>query len=166
MRTVALAQGRSPQLDEAVITINGRELLDIVREAEVPFAEAEGHPDLAGSYRGLPAVVALVPSKHLHGEPDALYSELVGSGAVTKPAVLVCECGEPGCWPLCARIEVKDEVVVWSDFEQPHRKGDDGREPWSYGSVGPFEFDRSNYEQAFGGVARYEERLAKCRSRS
>jgi hypothetical protein len=151
---VEVAAGESERFDEAVITINGRELLDIVREAEVPFAEAEGHADVAGAYRGLPVDLAFLPSRHLLGQPDALYSDLARSGEVNKPAVLVCTCGEPGCWPLVVRIDVRDDIVVWSDFEQPHRTDEHGgRDPWSYDPVGPFEFDRSSYKQALARVA-------------
>jgi hypothetical protein len=30
------------------------------------------------------------------------------------------KCGVIECWPLVAKITVK-EMVTWSDFEQPHR---------------------------------------------
>jgi hypothetical protein len=133
--------------DEAVFTVNGQPLIDLVRAAEAPFAAAEGHADLAGSYCALPARVAYLPSKHLLGEPEPLYSDLVSTGEGSKAALLVCECGEPGCWPLCARIDVTADLVRWSDFEQPHRTGDGDRH-WSYETLGPFEFERAAYEAA------------------
>ncbi|MEA2562332.1 MAG: hypothetical protein QOH06_3836 [Acidobacteriota bacterium] len=42
-----------------------------------------------------------------------------------KIQVLVCECGEQGCWPLVCRIEVGDDRVIWSDFEQPYRAAEE-----------------------------------------
>jgi hypothetical protein len=149
-RPAAWLTGETPRR-ETVITINGRELVEIIRTAELPFALAEGHPDLAGAYAGLPPELAFLPSMHLLGDPDDLYSGLVRTGEDTKPAVLVCECGEPGCWPLCVRIDVEPGVVVWTDFEQPHRARDDGRNAaWSHAAVGPFRFDRAAYEAALG----------------
>ena len=35
------------------IWVNGRNLLEIVREIEMPFAIKEGHPNIAGGYVGL-----------------------------------------------------------------------------------------------------------------
>lgn len=55
------------------------------------------------------------------------------SGPAEKTVLLGCECGEPGCWPLMARVEVGAEQVAWSDFEQPHR-----RDNWAYAGFGPF----------------------------
>lgn len=57
--------------------------------------------------------------------------------------LLGCQCGEWGCWPLTARIEVTDEVVRWSGFRTGHRD-------WDLAALGPFEFDRARYERAIG----------------
>jgi hypothetical protein len=127
---------------ETVIRVNGTELLELVAEEERPFAEAEGHPDLAGAYAGIPASDAFLPSHHLLGRPEPLLSDLVRSGKVSKAALLMCECGESGCWPFCARVEVDADVVRWMEFEQPHRPA------WRYEGLGPFVFDRSQYEAA------------------
>ena len=117
--------------------VNGRDLRDIVREIESPFAEAEGHPQLAGQYTGLPASHLLPPSQHLFGQPTGAY------GYTAKVTLLQCSCGEPGCWPLLARVTTTADAVVWSEFEQPHRRG-----RWSYEKLGPFVFDRRQYERA------------------
>lgn len=55
---------------------------------------------------------------------------------------VIAECGEAGCWPLMARIEVSADVVCWADFEQPFR-----RETWDYGDL-RLCFDRGQYETA------------------
>jgi hypothetical protein len=39
--------------------VNGISLIEMAREVERPFATREGHPELAGGYRGLPSSVAL-----------------------------------------------------------------------------------------------------------
>src|SRR5205807_6156370 len=83
-----------------VIYINGHNLVDLVREVELPFAAQEGHPDIAGKYVGLPAAHLLLPSRHLLGHPAPLYESR------GKTQVLGCECGEAGCWPLFVRIRL------------------------------------------------------------
>ena len=108
------------------VLIDGRDLLDRVREVELPQATADGQPDLAGSYRALtPAQWEILPEQY-------------GDG---RGAVLGCTCGEVGCWPLRVRITWGTDTVVWSDFEQPNR-------PWSYERLGPFVFARKQYEHA------------------
>jgi hypothetical protein len=54
--------------------------------------------------------------------------------------LLFCSCGEPGCWPLQARILICGDSVLWGDFKQPHRPDRD------YRGFGPFEFEREEYE--------------------
>jgi len=48
---------------------------------------------------------------------------------------------------LLAQVEVSADTVVWSDFEQPHRKN------WRYDSFGPFVFDREQYKSALSEIA-------------
>jgi hypothetical protein len=128
-----------------VIYINGRNLVELVREVELPFAAHEGHPDMAGQYLGLPPFELLLPSRHLLGEPAPLYESR------GKTQVLACECGEAGCWPLFVRIRLGDNTVTWSDFEQPHRSSRSAASHWKYDQLGPFTFDRQQYEAAIIG---------------
>lgn len=120
------------QREIADITVNGVSLIELVAEVERPFATEEGHPDMAGQYQGLPADLAFLPSTYL------LESE------GEKTALLICSCGEIGCWLLEARITVQKDVVIWSDLEQPHR-GPNSHHHWRYDSFGPFVFDRQQY---------------------
>jgi hypothetical protein len=140
--------------DEAHFRINGCPLLQLVREAEAPMAAAEGNPDIAGAYAPIPAELAVAPSRHLLEKPDPLYSDLVRSGRVTKAAVLVCECGEPGCWPFCVRIVIDGEVVRWSDYEQPHRSSHGDASRWTYEALPEFTFDRAQYIAAIAEPTR------------
>ncbi|RZQ63764.1 hypothetical protein [Amycolatopsis suaedae] len=68
-----------------------------------------------------------------------------------KAAVLGCSCGDEGCWPLLARITVTGDLVVWDDFEQPHRPERD------YTGFGPFRFDRGQYDEAVRELSPDEE---------
>jgi hypothetical protein len=120
------------------ISVNGRDLTDILKEVEMPFAQQEGTPNIAGGYEGLRPEEIFLPSRRLLGEPESGTSG-------EKVAVLGCECGEIGCWPFLVSVTVRNEVVIWSDFEQPHRSGRASRQPWIYDRLRPFLFDRARY---------------------
>jgi hypothetical protein len=126
----------------AFVRIDGRPLLEIVRELEAPIAAESGEPELAGTYGYLNARSIMAPSRHLLGE--AAHS-LLGYGE--KISILECECGCEGCWPLLMRITVTDDSVIWSDPEQPHRTN------WVYPPNWHLEFNRQQYEQALKGSA-------------
>src|ERR1035441_2688643 len=134
------------------IIINGRDLREIVRAVEIPFATREGSPQIAGAYSGIPAEVAFLPSRHLLGEPLALYSD--GDG---RTQVLECECGEPGCWPLTLRIDIGSREVVWRDFRQPQRGAHSKRAEWLYDAMPQFQFERQSYEHALSASRRTAE---------
>ncbi len=114
----------------------------MVRRAELPFAEAEGHPRIAGAYTGLPFAVYAPPSRHFWGEVESGRRD-------QKVELLLCrDCGEIGCWPLLARIVAGKRQVVWFEFEQPHRRSGEPLPAWSYDGFGPFVFDRAQYKRA------------------
>jgi hypothetical protein len=121
------------------IFVNGRNFVDILREVELPFAARDRQPDLAGSYAGLPPEDIFLPSLRLLGEPTTYYDHDSSEG---KFAVLGCECGDPGCWPLRVKIDLRDDAVIWDGFEQPHRSA------WRYDALRPFVFDRAQYISA------------------
>jgi hypothetical protein len=135
MNRLDLRIQRSQELDAEVVRIlvDGRDLVDLVRPIELPFASAEGHPEIAGSYDGLlPRDWVDLPEQY--DDDD-------------RAALLACaSCGEPGCWPLRARVEAVADSVTWSDFQQPHRP------EWSYASFGPFVFDRAQYDEEVARV--------------
>ena len=56
-----------------------------------------------------------------------------------------CVCGEWGCWPLAVRVEVTDVTVRWHDFRTGHRN-------WDLSELGPFVFERREYEAALEAV--------------
>lgn len=116
----------------ARFSIDGRDLVEWVREFEVPFAGP-----LAGAYSPIRSEEVAPLSDSLPGRPTPIYS-----GGDGRSILLECECGEPGCWPLDARVVVTDESVTWTDFRQPYRPA------WDYGQFGPFVFKREQYESA------------------
>lgn len=123
------------------IRVDDRDFLEILREIERPFAAAEGHPDLAGAYKALPAGIVLADLAGEKAEKLSLYD---------------CECGCIGCWPLLVRITVLEKTISWSNFEQPHRGPNSRASWWNYAAFGPFEFDR---EQYFGALMKAESEL-------
>ena len=129
---------------EVNIFINGRNLIDMIREIELPFATAEGYACIAGGYVGLPKSVALPPSQQLLGKPDEDFSSNGG-----RTCLLVCSaCGESICWPLQANIIVTDTEIIWTDFSQPYRARKDQKSIWSYKGFGPFHFSKQQYLKA------------------
>ena len=125
------------------ISINDINLLSLVREAELPFATQMSYPDMAGGlYTGLKPSKMLWPSRHLLGDPEP---QLEDEG---KIVIYNCICGQVFCWSLLVRIVVGKTAVTWSDFEQPHRGPGSAAGHWRYDALGPFTFDRQQYESA------------------
>ena len=127
------------RLQEVRLLIDGVDLIELVAAVERPFAAAEGHPQLAGSYVGPDPRDAYLPMSHLLGNPapGSDWSEDASSIPLLR-----CECGEWGCWPLLAMVEIGDRIVTWRDFRNPHRPD------WDHKLLGPFRFDRRQYEGA------------------
>lgn len=111
------------------IYINGKKLSSLAKIIEAPFAAAEGYPQLAGIYAPLRAsdLLSILEGEwYCYDEDSAVvYSSLVG---------------EIGDWPLSVKIEENEKYVVWKGFKQYFR------ENWSYEGLGPFVFDRRQYE--------------------
>ena len=117
------------------ISVDGEDLLSLVRQVEEPYAAAEQAPSLAGRYQALLAEVLLEkPSYFLRGD--------------AKVALYRCICGCDICWPLLVRISSTRDLVVWSEFEQPHRPA------WRYQRLGPLVFTRRDYQRALDAAAR------------
>ena len=125
-----------------------RELLPVVDDVSLVdlvagYEHAAGF-DVPGQYAGLVVDHFKIgdPVAYLLGEPVAAYR---AEGGVI--ALLGCDCGELGCWPLESRVVVGNDLVTWRGFTQPFRPQRD------YGSFGPFVFRRSQYEAAVRQVA-------------
>lgn len=121
------------QVDVAQVipVIDGRSLVERVEA----FERARGF-DPPGGYGGL------VPSFFRFGDLARYFLGPQEPWTDKATAVLACDCGELGCWPLQTHISVSEEMVSWHGFGQPHRPGRD------YGDFGPFIFERRAYEAA------------------
>ena len=125
-------------LTQIRIEVNGMSLIELVRRAELPSAQADDEEELAGTYVGLvPGYIRIDLASQFLGTPGNSLSP----GPDEKTALLSCNCGEVGCSPLLARVTVDDETVTWDEFEQPTRPD------WDYDGFG-FTFERAQYEQA------------------
>ncbi|MDP9350334.1 MAG: hypothetical protein M3P51_02160 [Chloroflexota bacterium] len=130
-----------PPASEAVITVNGRNLIDIVREVELRFAEADWQPELAGAYGGIGSHEVAMPSRYFLGlDVDPSYGGKV-------PLLACSDCGMSDCWSVLVRISVDAETVVWGDFEHNHRRG------WIYAAPRPLVFSRKQYESELAKLA-------------
>jgi hypothetical protein len=116
--------------------VNGVLLRDLVKTVELPYAKREGQRALAGSYMGLTNFERLIwPAKHYFGEPIEQWFD---DG---DTVLLGCECGEAGCWPLTAQVEVGTHTVQWTHFRTGHRD-------WDLSELGPFTFRTDQYRSA------------------
>ena len=75
------------------IIINGENLIDILKRIEMQYDQS-----IAGEYKGLPPEIVFYPSKHFLGitHEDLDYHD-------DKSAILICECGVPGCWDFLVK---------------------------------------------------------------
>lgn len=119
------------------IKVDGMALEEHARRAELKSARADRQERLAGAYGGLTHLDAICwPSRHFLGAPA-----LSGSGD-SDTVLLGCDCGDWGCWPLFAEVQVSAVTVIWREFRNGHRPA------WDLSRLGPFEFDRDQYELA------------------
>ena len=129
------------------IMVDGTPLTELARRAELDDARADGDPNQAGGYANLIDLDLICwPSRHFLGEPVLHW---FGDG---DAVVAGCNCGDYGCWPLCVQIEVTHEHVVWRDFRNGHRTH------WDLSGLGPFVFERTEYESALRRTDRPEAR--------
>lgn len=98
--------------------------------------EVENSWEPAGGYAGL------VPAHFRFGSLDQYFlgnPESEGFISLGKIALLGCNCGEWGCWPLMAQVTIDEQRICWSDFEQPYRR------ERNYSDFGPFSFNPAQY---------------------
>ena len=93
------------------IYIDNENIIEHIKRYEKQF-----EPQIAGGYEGLNINFLQNIDEHLLGELNE--NDLFNYDGKTQ--ILGCNCGEPGCWPLLVKIMVNDEIIVWSEFTQPH----------------------------------------------
>jgi hypothetical protein len=128
--------GSGPDDESLYPLVNGRELVGLVREAELGPAAADGQPRLAGEYDGLTPWEWMRIGALLAGTSD--HARLADG----RVALLRCPCGVTECWPLVARFEIGERTVEIDRFEQPFRPR------WRYDGLGPFVFVRAQMVDA------------------
>lgn len=135
MDTIEFRIRKSKHSAEGVsVFINGTDLIQLAREHELPMCKRENAVSIAGGY------APLSKSQFRKDHTDVL----AGTHYKPKLSLFCCrDCGEIGCWPLDVTITEEGEEVIWSDFEQPHRRG-----KWDYSTFGPFHFDKTQYQTA------------------
>ena len=122
------------------ILIDDKPLAKIMKAYEMPMATKEGHPDLAGGYHAIEVLSSL--EKYYLGKDKADWGD-----EKNKTALLGCECGAVGCWPLLCKISLQGNEVIWSEFEQPHRDDD-----WDYSAFEGFVFEKQQYLKAIDAM--------------
>ena len=120
--------GRDPRV---AIHVDGRSLIDLVRDAELPQAASEGVSALAGNY-GWPRLTTRL-AKWLSGRGPAHRRDM--------DVLLNCDCGFAECWPLSMQVCHNARVVTWHAFAQGRRQG-----RWNYSMLAPLRFPRAAYD--------------------
>lgn len=139
-----LAGCATPVMD---ILVDDIRFVELVRMAELPYAEAEqteragefspgSAPLLAGDYMSLSSAFGW-PSQHFLGSPRTLP----WGGEEGETMLLGCTCGIDECWALMARITVTPQTVTWSAFRNNCRD-------WDLSAMGDFVFSRPQYERS------------------
>lgn len=129
-------------VDQVRILINGVPLQQLVENAE--SADGYGRTEHVG-IRASDAT----PGHFLGDSERTRYGTQVPEREPGRTLLLTCTCGELGCWPWSAIIQVGLDHVVWSDFRHGHR------EEWRYetlGEDGKLVFDRAQYEAALAAA--------------
>ncbi len=136
----AIFQNGRNRTEELAILINGRDLIDLLREVELPFAIREDYPPMAGDYRGVSPDDLFEDAGALLGDPKKGWNTVEG-----QVVLLGHTCGDVYCWPMSVRVTVDKDRIIWSDFEQQHRDASMGEDQWTYEALGPFAFDHRQY---------------------
>ena len=127
-----------PPIPSVDLYVDGRRLLDLVLRAETAARRSAGNPDEPNEY--LPMAVHNVRGpQHYLGSPVDYWAD---PGAT---ALLGCDCGEWDCHPLTAQVNVGHRDVAWSVFRSATHE-------WGPLPIGPFLFDRAQYEAAFTAI--------------
>ena len=111
------------------IFVNGTDLIDTIRDIELPYQTAAGYPENAGDY-GHNTV------EHMEWQfREALQP---GTYSYDSGIELFCcpDCGEGGCWSVMCRFRKENGVISMTDFHHNHRS-------WEYDIC--YRFSEENY---------------------
>jgi hypothetical protein len=96
-----------PDCDRCIILLNGRDILDIIRDAELPYCQQE--PDISKDKSG----------DYHHMMPTELYEDLIDvekSNGERIAHVLCCTCNESGCSSARVKVLKMNDSIIWNDF--------------------------------------------------
>ena len=96
-----------PDCDRCIILLNGKDILDIIRDAELPYCRKE--PDLSEDRAGA----------YNHMEPTELYEDLIKaekSNGQEFAHILCCTCDEVRCSSARIRVIKTNDSIIWNDF--------------------------------------------------
>lgn len=112
--------------------IDGKPLLDRIREKEAPYVETEKL-----YYRW---------ADYGHVSPRSLYDDLIEATVENSFSYKLgtypfccAGCGERGCWSVTFRVREDEHFVYWYDFRHEHRR-------WKYDLT--FQFEKGLYRDA------------------
>jgi uncharacterized protein (DUF3820 family) len=126
------------------VFVNDKNLIDLLKEYELPFAKKEGHPDIAGTYSGM------TPKDFLYWFIKADWP------GENNHAIFECSsCGEVGCWPMIVSVSKEGNKVKWFNFNQPYRGPKLGESSWDYSDFPTFEFSVENYNAEFDKLTKF-----------
>lgn len=129
--TVEVEQESTVSYEAAEVVINGIPLLEIWEEAG------------GGGDAPLGAMEVLQLGRRIWLGEHPVDPELVFRDNVV---VLACSCGSIGCGAVYVKIDVAEDTVTWRELSTLRLDGDPER------PLGPFTFDRSQYEAAIEAV--------------
>jgi len=135
------------------IYIDGKNLIEIAREIELPYASREGSPDIAGQYSSLTKYEVKSFENFFLQDPKFEFTNCED--------VYLLECGACriwACWALWAKIIVQNDTVIWKDFRNHHRDKNAGDRKWNYDKMGPYCFNKVQYiEELKRGQAQHDD---------
>lgn len=100
-----------PDEAEVEIWVDGMSLIEHVRRLEGPWWAKIGRPQPEGQYIWVPAHTALLPSRHLLGDPAVPWAD-------DYCPVIRCNCGEYACRCYAVKIELSSDKVIWSAWKE------------------------------------------------
>ena len=124
-----------------------RSLVDVLKEWETPFDD-----EIAGGYTWLP-LVCLYEELIVKMQQRPFFREILMCGA----------CGLPGPrWPFRVQVHETEDLVIWTNFRQPHRNKYSLGGFWDYSQYPPFVFDKQQYYSELAAMRpAYDQYMAK-----
>ena len=119
--------------DRCIILLNGKDILEIIRDAELPYFRKE--PDLSEDGAG----------GYDYMMPTELYEDLIKaekSKGKEIAHVLCCTCGETGCSSARVRVIKTNDSIIWNDFRTIR--------DWDFGLS--YEFEINQYREFLNKV--------------